>query len=296
MAVAEQQMPHVEPTSELELRPEMRVDDVGGQAPETAKEATQHPRDSIGDTNDADREAFSRATPGPPSESAPSPLAAVPRRDGNEKSRRGLAIVVALVGIAGILLIVWQLSLLQSQLTLLQATVAESAHSSDTMARLADAATQANEIANQALIAASRPWVGVDTVEAGPVVANQPLNIEVLVRYSGRTPSTDVQGLFLVYISSIDNPPQLLNEPCGSCVRGVVLPNGIVSYKLVVRDSIMAPDEVQRIKDGKDTIWIVGRLDYHDADGDTHTTKSCLFYRGGGVTGFSACTDGNFAG
>jgi len=290
MAVAEQQTPRVEPTSELELRPEMRVDAVGGQPGETAKDAT---RPLAAPSRDATR--ADEATPSPPIEPKPSPTAIPQTTAGGKPRFNGLAIVLALLGIFGVLLIAWQLAVLQSQVASLRGIVAENPHSMETMARLADAATQGNEIATQALAAASRPWVGVDTVEAGPVVANQSLNIEVLVRNSGRTPSTDVQGLFLVYISAIDNPPQLLNETCASCVRGVVLPNGIVSYKLVVRDSITAPDEVQRIKDGKDTIWIVGRLDYHDADGDMHTTKSCLFYRGGGTAGFSACNDGNFA-
>ncbi len=93
------------------------------------------------------------------------------------------------------------------------------------------------------------------------------------MRNSGRTPSTDVQGLFLVYISPLDNPPALLADQCASCVRSVVLPNGVVSYKLSVRDNVMTADEVQRIKDGKDTMWIVGRLDYHDGEGEAHTTR-----------------------
>ena len=115
------------------------------------------------------------------------------------------------------------------------------------------------------------------------------------MRNSGHTPSVDVQGLFLVYISPINSPPALLTDQCASCLRSVLLPNGMVSYKLSVRDSVMTPDEVQRIKDGKDTMWIVGRLDYHDGEGELHTTKSCLYYRTSGIAAFTACNDGNTA-
>lgn len=203
-----------------------------------------------------------------------------------------LILVLALLG-AGLL--AWQLSLLQGQMNNLRATGAQNAKIADAAGRLADAATQANEIAGQSLASSTRPWVGVDAVEAGPLEAGQPLNIDVRVRNSGRTPSTDVQGLFLVYISPLDNPPALLADQCASCVRSVVLPDGVVSYKLSVRESVMTTDEVQRIRDGKDTMWIVGRLDYHDGEGEAHTTRSCLYYRNSGIASFTACSSGNSA-
>jgi hypothetical protein len=203
-----------------------------------------------------------------------------------------LVLVVALLG-AGLL--AWQLRVLQGQMTDLRAAVAQNDKIADAAGRLGDAVTQANEIAGQSLASSTRPWVGVDAVEAGPFEAGQPLNIEVRVRNSGRTPSTDVQGLFLVYISPLDNPPALLADQCASCVRSVLLPEGVVSYKLSVRDSVMTADEVQRIRDGKDTMWIVGRLDYHDGEGDAHTTRSCLYYRSSGIASFTACSSGNLA-
>lgn len=206
-----------------------------------------------------------------------------------------LAIVILVLGIAGAGLLAWQLNLLQSQMSELHVAVAQNGKIADAANRLSDTAMQANEIANQSLASATRPWVGVDAVEAGAIQAGRPLNIEVRVRNSGRTPSTDVQGLFLVYISPIDNPPALLADQCASCVKSVVLPNGVVSYKLSVRDTVMTADEVQRIRDGKDTMWIVGRLDYHDGEGEAHTTRSCLYYRSSGVASFTACSDGNSA-
>jgi hypothetical protein len=191
--------------------------------------------------------------------------------------------------------VAWQLNLLQGQMGDLRAAIAQNGKIADATGRLSDAATQANEIANQSLATATRPWIGVDTVEAGPIQPGQPLNIEVRARNSGRTPSTDVQGLFLVYISPLANPPALLADQCASCVRSVVLPNGVASYKLSVRDKVMTADEVQRIKDGKDTMWIVGRLDYRDGEGEAHTTRSCLYYRNSGIAAFTACSDGNSA-
>jgi hypothetical protein len=213
-----------------------------------------------------------------------------------------LVIVGAILGLVGAGLLGWQLYLLQGQIHLLQGqmdhlttTVAQSGRVADAVSRLSDAATQANEIADQALVNATRPWIGVDTVQSGPITANEPLNVTVRVRNSGRTPSIDMQGLFLVYISPINSPPAELTDPCASCVRSVVLPNGIVSYKLAVRASVMTPDEVQRIKGGKDTMWIVGRLDYHDGEGELHTTNSCLYYRASAIAGFTSCDDGNSA-
>jgi xanthosine utilization system XapX-like protein len=203
-----------------------------------------------------------------------------------------LVLVVALLG-AGLL--AWQLHILQGQMNDLRAAVAQNDKIADAAGRLGDAATQANEIAGQSLASSTRPWVGVDAVQAGPFDAGQPLNIEVRVRNSGRTPSTDVQGLFLVYISPLDNPPALLADQCASCVRSVLLPEGVASYKLSVRDSVMTADEVQRIRDGKDTMWIVGRLDYHDGEGEAHTTRSCLYYRNSGIASFTACSSGNSA-
>jgi hypothetical protein len=206
-----------------------------------------------------------------------------------------LSLAILVIGAVAGGLMAWQLNLLQTQVTALQSSVVQNGQVAGATQRLADAATQANEIANQALVTTTRPWVGVETVEAGPIQSNLPLNIEVRVRNSGRTPSDDVQGLFLVYISPIDAPPALLSDPCTSCVRSVVLPNGVVTYKLSVRENVMTPDEVQRIKEGRDTMWIVGRLDYHDAEGEGHTTRSCLFYRTSGLVAFSACSDGNSA-
>ena len=206
-----------------------------------------------------------------------------------------LAILILILGIVGAGLLGWQLNLLQGQMDELRNTVAQNGKVAESVNRLSDAAMQANEIANQSLTSATRPWVGIDAVEAGSIQAGRPLNIEVRVRNSGRTPSTDVQGLFLVYISPIDNPPALLAEQCASCVKSVVLPNGVVSYKLSVRDNVMTADEAQRIRDGKDTMWIVGRLDYHDAEGEAHTTRSCLYYRSSGISAFTACGDGNSA-
>jgi hypothetical protein len=206
-----------------------------------------------------------------------------------------LTILILILGIVGAGLVAWQLNLLQGQMNDLRAAIAQNGKIADAAGRLSDAATQANEIANQSLSAATRPWIGVDTVEAGPIQTGQSLNIEVRARNSGRTPSTDVQGLFLVYISPLANPPALLADQCASCVRSVVLPNGAVSYKLSVRDNVMTADEVQRIRDGKDTMWIVGRLDYRDGEGEAHTTRSCLYYRTAGIAAFTACSDGNSA-
>ncbi|MGH6988370.1 MAG: hypothetical protein ACREE3_00615 [Stellaceae bacterium] len=172
---------------------------------------------------------------------------------------------------------------------------AETTRVANSVGQLGDAATQANELAGQALVTGTRPWIGVDTVAASPIVAGQPLTIEVRVRNSGRTPSTDVEGLFLVYISPAGKPPTALDHRCKSCKRSVVLPNGVVTYRLSVRDSVMTPDEVQRIESGKDAMWIIGRLDYHDGEGDPHTTQSCLYYRATGAGSFSACNDGNAA-
>jgi hypothetical protein len=225
----------------------------------------------------------------PPPE--PVPLAVTVRSPGLTV----MAILMVLLGLIGAALLAWQLNMLQNQMKYLSATVAQNAKVADAAGRLSDAATQANEIANQSLANATRPWIGVDTVEAGTIQAGQSLTIEVRVRNSGRTPSTDVQGLFLVYISPIDNPPALLTKQCDSCVRSVVLPDGTVSYKLAVRDNVMTAGEVERIKEGKDTMWIVGRLDYRDSEGEPHTTKSCLYYRTGGIPSFTACSDGNSA-
>jgi xanthosine utilization system XapX-like protein len=233
----------------------------------------------------------------PPPASQPVAPAAAPARTATVRNPGPpiLGILVLILGLIGAALLAWQLRLLQGQMTDLHAAIAQNGKIADAAGRLSDAATQANEIANQALVGSTRPWVGVDAVEAGSIQASQTLNIEVRVRNSGRTPSTDVQGLFLVYISPINNPPALLADQCANCVRSVVLPNGVVSYKLSVRDSVMSVDEVQRIKDGKDTMWIVGRLDYHDGEGEAHTTRSCLYYRATGIASFTACGDGNSA-
>jgi hypothetical protein len=206
-----------------------------------------------------------------------------------------LTLVLLVLGLIGAALLGWQMMLVKSQVDTMQAAVAQGQKSIEATARLADAATQSNEIANQVLAAGNRPWIGVDTVEAAAPQPNQPLTLEVRVRNSGRSPSVDLQGLFLVYISPIDSPPALLSEPCTTCVRSVLLPNGITTYKLAVRDTVMTPDEVARIREGKDTMWIVGRLDYRDGEGEAHSTKSCLFYRTTGIASFSACNDGNFA-
>lgn len=208
---------------------------------------------------------------------------------------RPLIAVIVILGLIGAGLMAWQLNVLQSQMADLHTAIAQNEKIADATSRLSDAATQSNELATQSMTGATRPWVGVEAVEASTIQANQPLTMEVRVRNSGRTPSTDVQGLFLVYISPLDNPPALLADQCPSCVRSVVLPNGVVSYKLSVRGSVMTADQVQRIKDGKDTMWIVGRLDYHDGEGEAHTTRSCLYYRTSGIPAFTACADGNSA-
>ncbi|HEX4113668.1 MAG TPA: hypothetical protein VH020_14140 [Stellaceae bacterium] len=230
------------------------------------------------------------ATLAPPPE--PAPLAVTVRSPGLTV----MAVLIVLLGLIGAALLAWQLNLLQDQTRDLRAAIAQNGKVADAAGRLSDAATQANEIANQSLVNTTRPWIGVDTVEAGTIQAGQSLTIEVRVRNSGRTASTDVQGLFLVYISPIDNPPALLTKQCDSCVRSVLLPNGTVSYKLSVRDNVMSAGEVERIKAGKDTMWIVGRLDYRDGEGELHTTRSCLYYRTGGIPSFTACSDGNSAG
>ncbi len=243
----------------------------------------------------ASREQQQRQPP-PPSQPEAVPAAVVPQTvTVRTPGLSLLTILVLILAIVGGGLLAWQLNLLQAQMDDLRAAVAQNGKIADAAGRLSDAATQANEIAGQSLASSTRPWVGVEALEAGTIQAGQTLNIEVRVRNSGRTPSTDVQGLFLVYISPLDNPPALLADQCTSCVKSVVLPNGVVSYKLSVRDSVMTADEVQRIKDGKDTMWIVGRLDYHDGEGEAHTTRSCLYYRSSGIASFTACSDGNSA-
>ena len=318
----------------LDLRPDMRLDyPQSREAPavEPVREATREtPHDPREPVRDIARDPLPRETPRDPNhepafrQPVREPVRPIPAppRDATYREPRytpppapaaspvvnfpqrltlrspwliGLTFVIAIVGVAGAALLGWQLFLLQGQMKALQTSVSQSGQVADAASRLSDAATQANEIANQALATTTRPWIGVDTVEVGPIQPSQPLNIEVRVRNSGRTPSTDVQGLFLVYISPIDNPPALLTDPCTSCVRSVLLPNGVVSYRLSVRESVMTPDGVQRIKDGKDTMWIVGRLDYHDGEGEFHTTKSCLFYRSTGIASFTACGEGNSA-
>jgi hypothetical protein len=227
---------------------------------------------------------------------APSPIPPVPQT--LVVRQTGLRLIVAvmlILGLAGAGLLGWQLYLLRGELAQVRMLTARIDRISAAVSGLSDAATQANEIANQALVNSSRPWIGVDTVETGPVMAGQPLDIEVRVRNSGRTPSTDMQGLFLVYILPVSRPPSLLRHPCRSCLRSVVLPNGIVTYKLSVRSTVMTADEAQRIKAGTDTMWIVGRLDYNDGDGEPHTTQSCLYYRASAAAGFTTCDEGNSA-
>jgi hypothetical protein len=284
---------------DLATRPEAlaRHDPYRPSPPEPRVEAAREPlrdiaREGLGEEPPSPEATpaahFAPVTPAPP---PPGPAPVVVR----QPSYLVLIVVIALLGLAGAGLLAWQLRLLQGEMAHLAATVTEVGRIADSVGRLSDAATQANEIATQALVSTTRPWIGVDTVEAGPIVANHPLNIEVRVRNSGRTPSTDMQGLFLVYISPIDSPPAELSDPCASCARSVVLPNGMVSYKLAVHDTVMTPQEVQRIKAGQDTMWIVGRLDYHDGEGEPHTTQSCLYYRASGIPGFGACNDGNSA-
>ncbi len=285
------------PTKERQREPILRDSPLRDAAAETKRDAARDPLlEFLRDANAARSEQPRRPPPAAPA--TPQAAEARPAAQAITVRNPGLSLLAALLLVLAVVgggLIVWQLSLLQGQMADVRTAIAQNGKIADAVSRLSDAATQANEISGQSLAASTRPWVGVDAINASGVEPGQPLSIEVRVRNSGRTPSTDVQGLFLVYISPLDNPPALLVDQCANCVRSVVLPNGVVSYKLSVRDKVMTSDEVQRIKAGKDTMWIVGRLDYHDGEGEAHTTRSCLYYRAGGVSSFTACSDGNSA-
>jgi len=140
--------------------------------------------------------------------------------------------------------------------------------------------------------AVDRPWIGIETVSAAPMVPNQAFAIKVVIRNSGRSPGLNVRPTLYTAVRAVKDTANPHIEECDSCAQTVVPPNGVLYYDLSIGGDILTQEKTDHIKNGTEVVLLWGRVDYSDAVAVEHTTTICMTYVPKPAS-FSACSHGN---
>jgi hypothetical protein len=140
------------------------------------------------------------------------------------------------------------------------------------------AVIEANKIAQKALKTSTRPWVGVDAIDQRPINAGEPVTAAVHIRNSGASPALK----FAVSSVGVLFPTGVPAPPCRDAIpddqpRGVLFPNGVQTVHAFPGLTWTA-ENVLAITSGSYAMWIVGLIEYFDADDERHQTTFRVIY------------------
>jgi flagellar hook-basal body complex protein FliE len=154
------------------------------------------------------------------------------------------------------------------------------------------ASQQAANAATKELVERNRPWVGIESVAAPSLAANQNFSLKVVIRNSGNSPALNVRAMLYTAVPATKEITIPEIAECENCLQPVILPHGVLNYNVAVNGDLLTTEKTNRIKDGTDTILLLGRIDYADAATTTHTTTVCMSYVPKSAL-FGACSRGN---
>lgn len=96
--------------------------------------------------------------------------------------------------------------------------------------------------------ALDRPWVGIETVTATPLVANQPFTLKAVIRNSGRSPALNVRAFVYTAVRAVKDTPDPHIAECNSCAQTVILPNAVFNYDLSVGIDVLTQEKSTTLK------------------------------------------------
>jgi len=144
--------------------------------------------------------------------------------------------------------------------------------------RQARSAEKASAVVSQALLALNRPWLAVESISAANVLQiNRALAIKVTVRNSGRGPALKVRAFFQLETTSKGVAVPSVRD-CESCIASTVMPNGLVAYDVSIDPDLLSREKVTAVKQGEESLTLIGKIDYSDIGEKPHATELCRKY------------------
>jgi len=208
------------------------------------------------------------------------------------------SVAIAGVGLAGAALLaltlVKQLGVMSAELEQMQAAVGQTERLIGDIHHMADAASQATDIARQAnetnkelLAVDRRAWIAPKSADlAGPVEAGKPLAFTVTYGNTGKEPATD---LAISGVGSLTPAPAngawdtfvvSENQACQGIATiadgPVVFPSAIDAYSYRFSTSASLMDAT--VLSGSQVFYVEGCFAY-DTAGDTHLSAYCFYLR-----------------
>lgn len=140
---------------------------------------------------------------------------------------------------------------------------------------------------------ADRPWVAIETVNTVDFTnGGSPVTTLYFIN-SGRTPAHDFRSVTLGSLRAAKLPPPAIpSKPGPLTTTGVLLPNLLGKLVFFEKTRPLTADEAAKVRNGQYVLWLAGRLDYRDGQGNRHTTTFRYRYNPA-LGGFNATPDGN---
>lgn len=164
----------------------------------------------------------------------------------------------------------------ERQMELIERNAAQQTSDMQASVAVAQETARAAERNAEAAIDALRPWVGLHTnTHYHPGNAHD-INAKAVVVNTGQSAAIDLRGKFVVKVTmpdeSVPEIPSTVN-----CAPHPLFPNVPHTFH-AVEDCDTVPLKPAEIGEGKIFVWLVGRLDYLDGEGNPHHTTICLRY------------------
>jgi len=140
---------------------------------------------------------------------------------------------------------------------------------------------------------ADRPWVAIETVNTVDFTnGGSPVTTLYFIN-SGRTPARDFRSVTIGSLRAAKLPPPAVpSKPGPLTTTGVLLPNLLGKLVFFEKTRPLTAEEAANVRNGQYVLWLAGRLDYRDGQGNQHTTTFRYRYNPA-LGGFNATPDGN---
>jgi hypothetical protein len=155
-------------------------------------------------------------------------------------------------------------------------------------------AKKANDISKKSVLFANRAWVGTVGAEAKKFEIGKPIDVLVRIKNTGHSPALQVRGGFNAALLKKGEAP---DDPATTKIdtaATVLMPNGSFHYYPFSDYAPLTQQELESILAGEIVIWIVGRVEYNDANAQPHYSIYKLHYDIKDK-GFSTAIDGTDA-
>src|SRR5215470_2095214 len=126
-------------------------------------------------------------------------------------------------------------------------------------------------VAERALLAAHRPWVGPKTVFSEQLAAGHIIKAYVEIKNTGGSPALKMRAAFRGDFLPTDTAPSLPNS--SQAPDKALFPDTPDYYYPFGRSRVMSKADFDGILSGQTVAWIIGRVDYFDGVGRLHTTN-----------------------